>query len=162
MVINDVGPTLGTAALARIASYVGKPVRFVSIEEAVDYTARVNAPFALKTHEEWREITVPTIRPDGDSWILHYDPRIAEPAASVTPLAAAAGEAALWQLYENIEARVLLTRGANSDLLSPATAKRMTGIGPRARVVEFPGVGHAPMFMQDDQIAVVRAFLTGE
>jgi hypothetical protein len=29
-------------------------------------------------------------------------------------------------------------------------------------VVEFAGVGHAPMFMHDEQIAVVRQFLLEE
>jgi pimeloyl-ACP methyl ester carboxylesterase len=31
--------------------------------------------------------------------------------------------------------------------------------GPRARVVEFPGVGHAPWLMTDDQVAYVRDFV---
>jgi pimeloyl-ACP methyl ester carboxylesterase len=65
-------------------------------------------------------------------------------------------------LYENIKARVLLTRGERSDLLSRATAQRMAETGPRARLVEFAGVGHAPMFMHADQIAVVRQFLLEE
>jgi pimeloyl-ACP methyl ester carboxylesterase len=166
MVINDVGPALDAAALARIAEYVGKPVRFASVEQAIAYVALISAPFGLKTADEWREITLPVIRPvrdgQGEGWVLHYDPRIGEPFKAVTPEAAAAGEAAMWALYEAITARVLLTRGANSDLLSPATAQRMVRSGPRARLVEFAGVGHAPMFMHDDQIAVVRDFLLQE
>jgi hypothetical protein len=35
----------------------------------------------------------------------------------------------------------------------------MTHRGPRARLVEFAGVGHAPMFFDNEQIAVVRDFL---
>jgi pimeloyl-ACP methyl ester carboxylesterase len=80
----------------------------------------------------------------------------------VTIEGAAAGEAALWAAYEKIACPTLLTRGATSDLLSPATARRMTETGPRARLVEFAGVGHAPMFRHDDQIAVVREFLLQE
>ena len=166
MVINDVGPTLDAAALARIGEYLGRPVRFASVEQAVDYVALISAPFGLKTRDEWREITLPVIRPvrdeQGEGWLMHYDPRIGEPFKSVTPEAAAAGEAALWSLYEAITARVLLTRGEKSDLLSPATARRMCESGPRARLVEFAGVGHAPMFMHDDQIAAVRDFLLQE
>mgnify|MGYP001187260582 CR=1 FL=1 len=162
MVINDVGPTLDAPALARIGDYLGKPVRFASVDAAIDYVALISATFGLKTRDEWREITLPVIRKDGDAWIPHYDPRIGEPFRAITPDAAAAGEAGLWALYENIGAQVLLTRGATSDLLSPATARRMTETGPRARLVEFPGVGHAPMFMHDEQIAVVRDFLLQE
>jgi pimeloyl-ACP methyl ester carboxylesterase len=162
LVINDVGPTLDAAALARIGEYLGKPVRFASVEQAVDYVALISAPFALRSRDEWREITLPVIRADGDGWVMHYDPRIGEPFRAITPEAAAAGEGALWGLYENIQAQVLVTRGAQSDLLSPATARRMAQTGPRARLVEFAGVGHAPMFMHDDQIGVVRDFLTQE
>jgi hypothetical protein len=37
----------------------------------------------------------------------------------------------------------------------------MTQRGPRPGLVEFAGVGHAPMLMADDQIRVVREFLLG-
>ncbi len=158
-VINDVGPTLNAPALVRIGEYLGKPARFDSVEAATDYIAFVAAPFGLKTREEWREITETVIRRDGDDWVLHYDPRIAEPFKLVTPELAAQGEAATWALWDNIRCPTLLTRGAQSDLLSPETAAQMTQRGPKARLVEFAGVGHAPMFMHDDQIGVVRDFL---
>jgi pimeloyl-ACP methyl ester carboxylesterase len=53
----------------------------------------------------------------------------------------------------------MLLRGADSDLLSPATAQAMAGRGPRAGLVEFAGVGHAPTLVAPDQIAAVRSFL---
>jgi pimeloyl-ACP methyl ester carboxylesterase len=53
----------------------------------------------------------------------------------------------------------LLLRGADSDLLSPATARAMTERGPRSRLVEFAGVGHAPTLVQPDQVNAVREFL---
>jgi len=163
LVINDVGPTLDATALARIGAYLGQPVRFASVEQAVDYVAQISAPFALGSRELWREITLPVIRrvrnDAGECWVMHYDPRIGEPFRAITPEAAAAAEAELWRLYEAIGARVLLARGADSDLLTPATAQRMCEIGPRARLVQFAGVGHAPMFMDEAQIAVVRDFL---
>jgi pimeloyl-ACP methyl ester carboxylesterase len=37
----------------------------------------------------------------------------------------------------------------------------MTRRGPRARLHEFAGVGHAPMMVQPDQVQVVRQFLLG-
>jgi pimeloyl-ACP methyl ester carboxylesterase len=159
LVINDIGPTLNAAVLTRIRDYLGKPVQFADIEQATDYVAAISAPFGLKTRDEWRAITETVIRKDGDRWIPHYDPRIALPFKAVTPEAAAAGEAALWKLYDNIKCPTLLTRGAKSDLLSPATARTMTERGPRARLVEFEGIGHAPIFMHDDQIKVVADFL---
>ena len=66
------------------------------------------------------------------------------PFRAITPEMAAAGQAALWQAYDAIRCPTLLLRGAESDLLTPATAAAMTERGPRARLVEFAGVGHAP------------------
>jgi len=64
-------------------------------------------------------------------------------------------------LYDHISAETLLLRGASSDLLSPATAQAMMQRGPRARLVEFQGVGHAPTLVASDQLAVVADFLLG-
>jgi len=159
LVINDVGPRLDAAALARIGSYVGKPIRFATLDDAIDYVSAVAAPFGLRTREEWREITEPALRSDGNEWVLHYDPLIAMPFGSATAQSAAAGEAAMWKLYDSIRCPTLITRGAESDLLSRETAEAMTHRGPHARLVEFAGIGHAPMFFHDDQISVVRDFL---
>ena len=158
-VINDVGPTLSAAAIQRIGEYLGKPVRFETVDAAVDFISFIGAPFGLKSRDEWRSITEPVIRRDGDGWVLHYDPRIAEPFRLVTPELAARAEAANWALWDNIRCPTLLARGAQSDLLTHDTALQMTRRGPRAKLVEFAGVGHAPMFMHDDQISVVRDFL---
>ncbi len=97
-------------------------------------------------------------RPEGD-WRLHYDPAIAVPYAAVTPESSAQGEALLWQLYDRVKADTLLLRGAESDLLSAATASAMQARGPRPRLLEFAGVGHAPTLVADDQVAAVLDFL---
>jgi pimeloyl-ACP methyl ester carboxylesterase len=51
-------------------------------------------------------------------------------------------------------------RGAQSDLLSAETAQAMTARGPKAELVTFPGIGHAPALMAEDQIDVVARWLT--
>ena len=90
------------------------------------------------------------------------DPAIAVPFKAITAEIAAAGEAALWQAYDSLHCDTLLLRGAESDLLSRSTAAAMTQRGPRARLHEFAGVGHAPTLVQPEQIAVVREFLTAD
>ena len=95
----------------------------------------------------------------GGGFGLHYDPALAVPFKTMTEEAALAGEAVLWQLYDQIQARTLLLRGADSDLLTAATAQAMAQRGPRAQRVEFAGVGHAPTLVADDQVAAVQAFL---
>lgn len=159
LVLNDVGPRLGPVALARIGSYVGQPVSFASPDEAAVSVSQTAAPFGLKTHAEWLELVLPTVREKDGRYVFRYDPAIAVPFKATTPAAAAAGEAATWSLYDRIAARTLLVRGADSDLLTAETAAEMAARGPRPRVVEIPGVGHAPTLMPPEQIAPVREFL---
>ena len=65
----------------------------------------------------------------------------------------------LWPFWDAIRAPVLVLRGRNSDLLSTDVASKMQQRGPRARVVEFAGVGHAPTLIADDQVVAVESFL---
>lgn len=163
LVLNDVGPTVEFAAIARIAGYLGQPVFWRTEQEAADALWAVSQGFGPHTPEQWLALTRPQLVPvqhDGVAGFgLHYDPAIALAVRAMTPELAAAGEAMLWHLYDRIQAPTLLLRGADSDLLSPATARAMTQRGPRARLHSFAGVGHAPMLVQPDQRAVVRSFL---
>jgi pimeloyl-ACP methyl ester carboxylesterase len=160
LVLNDVGPTIEADALARIGTYLGQPVRWGSVDEAADYLRTISAGFGPHTREQWLALTAPQLRPAADGgFVPHYDPKIALPFRAVTPELAAAGEAALWAAYDRVGCRTLLLRGAESDLLSHATAQAMMQRGPRAALVEFAGVGHAPMLVQPDQVQVVREFL---
>jgi len=52
-------------------------------------------------------------------------------------------------------------RGVNSDLLLADTAREMTLRGPKARIVEIAGCGHAPALNTAEQIGLVRQFLEG-
>ncbi|MDP1902347.1 MAG: alpha/beta hydrolase [Rubrivivax sp.] len=159
LVLNDVGPVIQPVALARIGSYVGQPAHWPSVDAAADALWAISQGFGPRTREQWLALTRPQLRPDGDGYKPHYDPAIGVPFRAMTPAMAAAGEAMLWQGYDRITAPTLLLRGAESDLLSHETALAMTQRGPRARLHELPGVGHAPMLVQPEQRAVVRAFL---
>ena len=159
LVLNDVGPAIQFAAIERIGTYLGAPMRWASVEAAADYLETISQGFGPRTRAQWLALTRPQLKADGDGFVPHYDPAIALPFRGVTPELAAAGEAALWASYDRIAAPVLLLRGADSDLLSHATAQAMTQRGPKAQLREFAGIGHAPMLISDDQIAAVREFL---
>ena len=161
LVLNDVGPAIQPAALQRIAAYLGQPVRWSTLDEAADALWSISQGFGPHSREQWLALTRPQMVADGDGLKSHYDPAIALPVRAMTPEMAAAGEASLWQAYDRLTLPTLLLRGAESDLLSPATARAMTERGPRARLAEFAGVGHAPTLVQADQRAVVREFLLG-
>ena len=177
LVLNDVGPALDVAGIARIAGYVGAPLAWPSEEAAADYLLTISAGFGPHSREQWLALTRPMLRRDGAAigglvrgWEVDpndpaYTGRIEHPIAvalrAITPAAAAAGEAALWAAYDALRCPTLVLRGASSDLLAPATAEAMTRRGPRARLHEFPGVGHAPTLVAADQVSVVREFLLG-
>jgi len=163
LVLNDVGPVVEWQAIQRIGTYLGKTGRFESVDEAAAAMWAISTSFGPHTPEQWLALSRPMVKPLPEGGLtLHYDPAIAVPVRAMTQEAAAQGEAALWQLYDNIRARTLITRGADSDLLSRETAQAMTQRGPIARIVEFPGVGHAPTFVTDNQIEAVASFLLAQ
>jgi pimeloyl-ACP methyl ester carboxylesterase len=159
LVLNDVGPVVQWAALQRIASYIGADKRFATEQEAVDYLWQLSLTFGPHTPQQWLDFSRPMLRKDGDLFKLHYDPAIGVPVRATTPELAAQSEALLWQLYDAITCDTLLLRGAESDLLSRATAQAMCQRGPKPRLVEFAGVGHAPTLMAFDQVSAVTSFL---
>jgi pimeloyl-ACP methyl ester carboxylesterase len=160
LVLNDVGPAIEWLALQRIGQYLGAPVRFDSLQQAADAMWVISSSFGPHTPEQWLELSRPMVRAlPGGGLALHYDPAIAQAFGTMTPEASAAGALQLWQLYDRIQARTLLLRGAQSDLLAPETAEAMTRCGPRAKLVEFGRVGHAPTLMAPDQVSVVTDFL---
>ena len=162
LVLNDVGPAIQWEALARIGQYLGHAVAFASLQQAADAMWTVSSSFGPHTPEQWLALSRHMVKPRADGQpgvVLHYDPAIAVPFRAVTPEAAAQGEALLWQVYDSLTAQTLLLRGAQSDLLSVATARQMTERGPRARLQEFAGVGHAPTLIAPDQVDAVAAFL---
>ena len=165
LVLNDVGPALEWSAIQRIGLYLGKAGLFDSVQHAADAMWVISSSFGPHTSEQWLALTQAMVKPSGAvgaGFALHYDPAIAIPFASATEESTKQGEAMLWALYDNIKAQTLLTRGAESDLLSVATAHAMTQRGPKAQLVEFAGVGHAPTFIAADQVKAAVDFLIGE
>jgi pimeloyl-ACP methyl ester carboxylesterase len=160
LVLNDVGPMIQWAALQRIGTYLGNAGRFETVQQAADAMWLVSQGFGPHTPEQWLALSQAMVKPAaGGGFMLHYDPSIAVPFRALTEKDAVQGQAALWQLYDNIRARTLLLRGAQSDLLSAETALDMTKRGPKASLIEFDGVGHAPTLIAQPQVDAVASFL---
>ena len=155
-VVNDAGPVVAKVALERIATYVGMAPPLPDFASAEKLVRAVAAPFGPHSDEEWRFLTEVVVRrkPDG-SYRLHYDPKIGEPFRKNMP----AGDLEAWPLWDALRCPTLVIRGAQSDLLPKAVAEQMTRRGPKAKLVELPGIGHAPTLMHADQISLVREFL---
>ena len=162
LILNDIGPALNPAALKRIGEYIGEAVNFATFDQGVAYIKGISATFGPHTDEEWKKLASDVLRQDKDGrWIRHYDLGLAVPFKAATPASTRQAEAMLWHAYDAIKCPTLLVRGEHSDLLTREVARAMTERGPRAKLVEIAGVGHAPTFMHADQIAIAQNFLLG-
>ncbi len=154
LVMNDAGILVPKAALERLALYVGKEPLFPTFEALEAHMRRTSAPFGPLTDSQWRHLARYSARENADgTWSMRYDPAIGAPFQ---------GELAdidLSAFWNAITCPTLLLRGAQSDILLRETAAAMRQSRPKPRFVEFPGIGHAPMLMCDDQVDVVRDFL---
>ena len=154
LVVNDAGPMIEPAALARIGQYFGTDPVFASYAELEAYVRSIAAPFGALSDEQWEHVVSTNARRRADgTWCVGYDPAIA------VPFRAQRAPADLWPLWDAIACPTLVLRGEHSDLLSRATARAMSERGPRASVVEIPGVGHAPMLLSPDQVDIVAGYL---
>lgn len=156
LVVNDVGMIVPKTALERLAAYVGKDPRFTSFEALAAYMRTVSAPFGPLTDEQWHHLTLHSAMKHADgSWGFNYDPGIGIPFRE-----SALEDVNLLGVWDRILCPTLLIRGGDSDLLPREVALQMTQRGPRSRLVEFAGIGHAPMLLAPDQIGMVREFLS--
>jgi pimeloyl-ACP methyl ester carboxylesterase len=154
LVLNDNGPKLAEAAIARIRTYAGSPAAFARVSELEAYFRTVYAPFSPLTDPEWRHLTETSVRrlPDGRV-TPHYDPAMARQFVNFP------NDYDLWPAYDAIDIPVLVLRGAHSDLLEVETTRAMRERGPKAEVVEIAGCGHTPSLNVPDQIGLIEDFL---
>jgi pimeloyl-ACP methyl ester carboxylesterase len=157
LVVNDIGPLVPAAAVRRIAAYLGDDPSLPDLAAVEARLRLTHAPFGPLSDAQWAHLARHSARPDSaGGFRLHYDPGIAAMFAKLGEK-----DAELWPVWEAIRCPTLVLRGADSDLLSAETARAMTERGPKARLVEWPGIGHAPALMDEGQVATVREFVLG-
>jgi len=155
LVLNDSGPSVAPAAIARIRSYAGNPAAFDTVSELEAYFRTVYKPYGWLSGAQWRLLTETSTRrlPDGRV-TPHYDP------AMVTQFVEHPHDYEQWDDWDRLDIPVLCLRGETSDLLLRETAEAMRNRGPRAVVVEIPGCGHAPALNTPEQYALVERFFS--
>jgi len=155
LVMNDIGPFVPKAALERIGDYVGGDPVFEDAAAVEAYLRFLYPGFGVLPDACWHDMAEHGARLRADGRLgLAYDPGIAN-AFKGKPIQ----DVELWPLWAKVDCPVLVLRGADSDLLLPATAATMAESGAKARVVEIPRTAHAPSLMVEEQIALVRDFL---
>ena len=154
LVINDVGPFIPMTALNRISEYVAAQLEFDNISEVENHLKIIYSSFGIKKEADWQELASHSFRklPNGKLALAH-DPGIAKNFVGLKE------DVNFWNLYDLISCPTLLLHGAQSDILTVETAQQMCLRGPKAKLVTFQSIGHAPSLMDQDQIQIIGDFL---
>ncbi len=154
--LNDVGPVLERAGLERIGQYIGLRPTVLTLAEVADRMATAMPGFAHVPPARWAEEAVRHYLQDPDGVGLPYDPALRQ----AFEVAMAAPPVDLWPLFEACAGLPLaLIRGANSDVLSAATAAEMRRRRPDMIFAEVPDRGHIPFLDEPAALACISAWL---
>lgn len=159
VVLNDVGPVVEAAGLARIRDYlsadVAPPTNWADAAERVaalmgpGFPALGQADFERVARRTWRE-TPDGLRPQSDPALV----------ATFAALDLTKPLPALWPLFDALAKTPLMTvRGATSDILSRDTFAAMRARRPDMTAFETPGQGHAPQLADRPTLEAIRRFL---
>lgn len=157
-VLNDVGPEVSGAGIARIGAYVGQGRSFETwMHAARALEESQGAMFPDFAISDWLTLAKRAMTLGSNGRIVFdYDMKIAEPFA--TPANVAPPD--LWPCWRTLAGRpVLLVRGELSDILAPETAARMLAEVPGAEMVTVPRTGHAPTLDEPVAVAAIERLL---
>ena len=160
MVLNDIGPHITKESLERIGSYAGQKHDFASRAEAEKYLREIMDTFGINDDGHWNHMVEHSFvhNPDG-SCSFAYDPNIANAFWNSRGKMRVMQDVEMWPMWELIKCKILVMRGAESDLLTRETAEKMKESENVEDVVEIAGAGHAPSLMADDQIEIIKNWL---
>ncbi len=156
-VLNDIGPVLDMAGLLRIKGYVGKLPKPASMAEAALVLKRtLGSQFPGLSDVEWRLYARRSFVESANGIEINYDPNISHWLRDIDP---AKPPPAMWPQFDALaQARLMLIRGAHTDLLSLDTVAEMQKRRPDLELVAVPGQGHAPLLADRPTVARIRDF----
>ncbi|MBI4276054.1 MAG: alpha/beta hydrolase [Rhizobiales bacterium] len=157
-VLNDIGPVIEPQGLMRIKSYVGKLPEPRNFEEAADLLRRLFVmQFPKMSQQDWLANAKRSWREQDGRLIPDYDVALANDLAKIEleqPLPA------LWKEFDALKhVPVMVVRGENSDILSPATVAAMAARRSDLEILNVPDQGHAPFLDDNDTIGRVAGFV---
>ena len=158
VVLNDIGPEIETAGLARIMGYAGKIPAPTNWDEATDLVRSINKRFFTKlTDEEWLELTRQLFADVNGRPAQSYDNKIAN---ALSEIDISQKIPTMWTQFEALKRiPVLVLRGENSDLLSPKTVEAMAERHPRLTSMTVHAEGHAPLLKDRFTMGMIADFL---
>ena len=155
LIINDVGPEIPAAAAQRITDYLSKDLQFNSLSEFEQHLRLIYAPFGDLEDQHWQHLTTHSHFIDGSGKIRsNYDPGIVVPFKENPAL-----DTDLWEIWKQIQTRLYLLHGENSDILSSCVIEKMKQLQPGLISSTIMNTGHAPALMDNNQIELIKHWL---
>jgi pimeloyl-ACP methyl ester carboxylesterase len=161
LALNDIGPEIDPAGAKRIAMYTATvPGSFPNFEAAVDW-ARERYLWLRRLPRPEVEAGLRWAVREGDGgWCFKFDPALGTTPPPSAEVMRSAGEI-WWNTLASLRCPILLVRGADSDVLSRATADEMERRQPALVRIEVPDMGHAPMLSELAALAALDRFYKG-
>ncbi len=158
-VLNDIGPEINPAGVARIAGYLGNmpPVRTWADAAQASRTINQLAFPEMTDDADWLDFAkrLYVEGPDGVP-APAYDPRIGDALREV-----GAGPTDLWPFFRALKSiPTLLVHGVLSDILTDVEIAKMVAEKPDLAVAHIRNVGHAPMLIEPDALVAIESFLS--
>lgn len=157
LALNDIGPVIEHGGLVKIFDYLGRNPAAKTPEELAAKLPGVMTGFANVPASRWaEEVARQYVERDG-RMVITYDPELRQPF-----LDAFKGDAipTAWPLFDACAGMPLcLIRGANSDLLSHATALEMQRRRPDMVLAEVPDRAHIPFLDEPEAVAALREWI---
>lgn len=156
-VVNDIGPEIESAGLARLLRLISDDRPRRGWDEAIAVTREILPTLGVQSDEDWLRVAQNTFRETGDGRLrFDWDPNVARPMllrSYKTP--------DLWPLFASLERiPVLLLRGENSDLFPAGCFERMRSLRPDMTAVQIPRAGHAPTLQEPAALDALDEFLS--
>ena len=157
-ILNDIGPVIETAGLARIMGYAGKIPLPRDWDEAMNIVREINIrQFTAMDTAAWRKLTRQFFNEAGGRPAAAYDPKV---GAALSEVDIAKPVPSMWEHFESLfQAPVMVLRGENSDLLSAATVQEMQARHPALTSVVIRNEGHAPLLLDRISHRTIADFL---
>ena len=156
VVLNDIGPDVGSPGLGRILRYVGVDHPQPDWVSAVRFLKELTPNLAPKASDTWwRRHAEATYRKGADG-LLHFDWDL----AIARPLDHQRNAADLWTMFRGLRTiPALAFRGGLSDVLTAEVFNRMALEKPDLLCVTVPDKGHTPSLDEPQATEALDAFL---
>ena len=156
-VMNDIGPEINPAGVARVQEYTGRIPPVTSWDEAVEQTKMIYGDWLPGLSDaDWQKMAWRAYREDENGVPrLDIDNNIGEAVRQVGPQ-----KGDPWALFESFgDKPVTLLWGVMSDILTEDIIEKMVERKPDLNVVPVANRGHVPLLDEPESIAAIDAFL---